>query len=285
VKAVATIVLGDDHAVFLDALSTVLAQHGHSVGVVALTAAELVSSVRSMQPEVCLISRHLDVDDLADVISRVIAASAGTRVIVLSSAPETGAATRALDAGASGFVHKSRAVSALISAVDRVLLGNVVVDVPEPAEIRGSACAHDVERLAARLTIRERECLSLLVEGLDTAAMAAKLGISRATVRTYVQAVLSKLGVHSRLEAASFAVQSGILDACYDDNLMRNLRAGDPVFADFGSGRAPQPLPPRSATDGRQAAGRTRGSIQYRTRTVSPAAVSASARGHLSIAD
>jgi len=163
-----------------------------------------------------VINRHLDVDDLADVIRRVIAASAGTRVIVLSSAPDTVAAMRALNAGASGYMHKSRGVSALLSAVERVLLGNVVVDVPAATDIRKSAC-DDAERSAVRLTTRERECLSLLVEGLDTAAMVVKLGISRATVRSHVQAVLSKLGVHSRLEAASFAVRSGILDAYPED--------------------------------------------------------------------
>lgn len=205
-------VLGDDHAVFLDALSVVLTEHGHWVGAVAPTATELVSSVASMQPEVCLIHRYFDAHDLDDLIRRVMAASAGTRVIVLSGAPETAAAMRALDAGAAGWVHKSRGVSALMSAVERVLGGNVVVDVPAAADIRRAVPASDVERIAARLTIRERECLSLLVEGLDTAAIVVKLGISRTTVRTHIQAVLSKLGVHSRLEAASLAVRTGILD-------------------------------------------------------------------------
>jgi two-component system nitrate/nitrite response regulator NarL len=51
----------------------------------------------------------------------------------------------------------------------------------------------------------------LLIEGLDTAAIARKLTVSRATVRTHVQSVLTKLGVHSRLEAASFAVRHRLL--------------------------------------------------------------------------
>ncbi len=59
----------------------------------------------------------------------------------------------------------------------------------------------------------------MLVEGLDTAAMIARLGVSRPTVRTHVQAVLNKLGVHSRLEAASLAVRTGVLDAWRDDSL------------------------------------------------------------------
>ena len=236
-KAVATMVLGDDHVVFLDALSAVLTQHGHSVGAVAPTAADLVSAVRGIRPDVCVINRYLEVDDLADVIGRVVAASPGTRVIVLSSAPDTAAAMRALDAGAAGYVHKSRGVSALISAVERVQRGTVVVDVPAAPDIRRAPSANDAERLAARLTVRERECLSLLVEGLDTAAMVVKLGISRTTVRTHIQAVLSKLGVHSRLEAASFAVRSGILDTRPDDITTRRHGAPHPAVVDLAGMR------------------------------------------------
>ncbi|MCU1659637.1 MAG: two component transcriptional regulator, LuxR family, partial [Pseudonocardiales bacterium] len=53
----------------------------------------------------------------------------------------------------------------------------------------------------------------LLAEGLDTAAMARRLGVSRTTVRSHVQAVLTKLGVHSRLEAASLAIRFGLVGA------------------------------------------------------------------------
>lgn len=242
----ATMVLGDDHVVFLDALSAVLTQHGHSVGAVAPTAAELVSAVRSMRPDVCVINRHLEVDDLADVIGLVVAASPGTRVIVLSSTPDTVAAMRVLDAGAAGYVHKSRGVSALISAVERVQRGTVVVDVPAAAGIRRAASANEAERLAARLTARERQCLSLLVEGLDTAAMVVKLGISRTTVRTHIQAVLSKLGVHSRLEAASLAVRSGILDTRPEDITTRHHRAPHPAVVDLEGMRRPARGLPRA---------------------------------------
>jgi DNA-binding CsgD family transcriptional regulator len=66
--------------------------------------------------------------------------------------------------------------------------------------------------MASHLTSRERECLMMLVEGLDTAAMVDLLGVSRTTVRTHLQSVLTKLGVHSRLEAASFAVRHRLPD-------------------------------------------------------------------------
>jgi two-component system, NarL family, nitrate/nitrite response regulator NarL len=207
---VASLVLGDDHIVFLDALSDVLVQRGFTV-TVARTAAQTVDSVRRTQPDVCLIDRHFARDDGVDAIADMIAASPGTKVLVLSADADTDGVLRALRAGASGYLHKTRGIAALITAIDRVLRGEVVVDVPKVVAGWRSAEEDDAHRLAAYLTARERQCLALLVEGLDTSAMATKLGISRTTVRTHVQAMLTKLGVHSRLEAASFAVRYRIL--------------------------------------------------------------------------
>jgi two-component system, NarL family, nitrate/nitrite response regulator NarL len=217
VMSMPDLVIGDDHAVFLDALSTVLAQQGFDV-TVARNAAETVDSVRRNKPDICLVDRHFADDDGVDAIGHVIAASPGTKVLVLSADPDTDGVLRALRAGASGYLHKTQGVSALRAAIDRVLRGEVVVSVPKASGANGavtagrSVQADHAKRLASYLTDRERECLGMIVEGLDTAAMVARLGVSRTTIRTHIQAVLTKLGVHSRLEAASFAVRYRLLD-------------------------------------------------------------------------
>ena len=72
---------------------------------------------------------------------------------------------------------------------------------------RPSPVGADVRWRASYLTDREQQCLTLLVEGLGTAAMANRLGVRTTTVRTHVQSLLSKLGVHSRLEAATLAIR------------------------------------------------------------------------------
>jgi DNA-binding CsgD family transcriptional regulator len=138
-----------------------------------------------------------------------------------------------------------------------MLCGEVVVNVPSRPARRLSR-PDQAEGLAALLTCRERQCLLMLVEGLDTAAMVARLGVSRTTVRTHLQAVLTKLGVHSRLEAASFAVRYGLPDAWSGDRLaiaaskMRAIRPPRPAAA--GMRRLPRPLPvPVAATAGRGA--------------------------------
>jgi two-component system nitrate/nitrite response regulator NarL len=197
------LILGDDHALFLDALASVLTQHGYDVGAVARSPEEMLALTRHQAPDGCVVD-SLDPDTIES-------AAQSATVVVLSADPDPGAAERALAAGATGYLHQSRGVEVLVAALERVLRGEQVVDVPGGAVRRPRATAAD--NLAAALTQRERECLTLLVSGLDTPAMMRELGVSRTTVRTHLQAVLSKLCVHSRLEAASFAVRHSLVDA------------------------------------------------------------------------
>jgi two-component system, NarL family, nitrate/nitrite response regulator NarL len=205
------LVIGDDHSVFLDAMSTVLVQRGYRV-TAARSVPDTIETVRRLQPDVCLIDRHFAGDDGIAAIAPMLAASGHTKVLVLSADPDAAGIRQALHEGAAGYLHKTRGVSALTRAIERVQRGEVVVDVPKPSPARAPRRHDDMQRLAAFLTARERECLGLLVEGLDTAGIATKLGVSQATVRTHVQSLMTKLGVHSRLEAASYAVRYRLLD-------------------------------------------------------------------------
>jgi DNA-binding NarL/FixJ family response regulator len=211
VVTLTSLVIGDDHKVFLDALSVVMAQQNFTV-TLARTVRETVDAVARLRPDVCLIDRHFAGDDGLAAIEEMTAANPATKVLVLSADPDTEGILRALSSGASGYLHKTRGVTALTAAISRVLRGEVVVDVPKAPGTRRPPQQDAARRLAAFLTGRERQCLSLLVEGLDTTGMAAKLGVSQATVRTHVQSLLTKLGVHSRLEAASFAVRYRLLE-------------------------------------------------------------------------
>ncbi|HEX3490091.1 MAG TPA: response regulator transcription factor [Streptosporangiaceae bacterium] len=210
------LVLGDDQAIFLDALSTVLTQRGYEVGAVARSPEEMIAYVRHQRPDACLIDCNLAVDEGIRTIQRVIQASESTTVVVLGADPDADAAELAMDAGASGYLHQSRGVEVLVSALERMPNGERVIDLPEANPSRRLRRPSHVDTVAATLTGRERECLSLLVAGLDTAAIVNRMGVSRTTVRTHLQSVLTKLGVHSRLEAASFAVRHHLVDAWAD---------------------------------------------------------------------
>jgi two-component system, NarL family, nitrate/nitrite response regulator NarL len=206
------VVIGDDHAVFLDALSAVLTEHGCRV-TKATTIPDTLVAVGRRQPDVCLVDRHFAAgDDGIGALGRISAASPRTKVLMLSADGDSDSIMQAMRAGAAGYVHKTRGVAVLKQTIERVLRGEVVVEVPSAPGVRPQlARRQDALRLARYLTARERQCLALLVAGQDTTAMARSLGVSAATVRTHIQALLTKLGVHSRLEAAAFAVQHGLL--------------------------------------------------------------------------
>lgn len=204
----ADVLLCDDHAVFADALDAALGQRGFTVVGTAGTLADAKERAARHRPQVCLLDRHFADGDGLDVLPEI---TASTRVLVLTADADPQGMRRAMRNGARGYVNKMCGLSALCAAVEAVARDEVVV---ETAAARAPAptAATDAHRLAAYLTDRERQCLELLVEGHRTTSMAQGLGVSPTTVRTHVQSVLTKLGVHSRLEAASLALRHSLLD-------------------------------------------------------------------------
>lgn len=206
------VLVAEDQTVFRDALCALLEQVGYLVCGTASTLADLVEAVRVRQPGVCLTEQELPGGDVIGVVGELLAASPLTRVVILTSQRDPDTMHHALQAGAVGFVHKTRGLTVLLDVLERIVAGEVVV---EGSFLRPSPAAPSapVEGpwLAAYLTGRETQCLGMLVAGLDTTGMALRLGVSPTTIRSHVQAVLVKLGVHSRLEAAALAVRYGLV--------------------------------------------------------------------------
>lgn len=203
------LLLCDDHAVFADALGSALGQRGFTVLATADTLAGAKERAARHRPDVCLLDRFFADGDGLDAVPEI---AASTRVLVLTADGDVDGRHRALRTGARGHVTKMCGLSALCAAVEAVARDEVVVETAaaRPEAATGDSDAH---RLAAYLTDRERQCLGLLVEGHRTTSMADGLGVSPTTVRTHVQSVLTKLGVHSRLEAASLALRHSLLEA------------------------------------------------------------------------
>ncbi|MBV8542994.1 MAG: response regulator transcription factor [Pseudonocardiales bacterium] len=205
-----SIVLGDDHAVFAESLVSVLARQGFRVPALARSLTGTIEAVHHHRPDICLLGRRFSDGDGVGAICHIIAVSPATRIVILAADGDTDAMRKAVRLGAAGYVPKTWGVRRLVHALGRVIDGAVVLDAPRAGG--GRSDVSEARRLAAHLTARERECLALLVEGLDTPAMTLRLGVSTTTVRSHVQGLLTKLGVHSRLEAATFAVRYDLVD-------------------------------------------------------------------------
>ena len=115
-------------------------------------------------------------------------------------------AAGALQIGFRGYLTKSAPVAQFVNSVHSVLDGQFVMP-HRPGPSSDAAQDRDTQLLIAQLTARERQVLALLVRGASGSEIAAELGISRNTVRTHVQSIMTKLQVHSRLEAVTFAVR------------------------------------------------------------------------------
>lgn len=202
------IVVADIDALVTESLANLLERHGHRVRISVPTHNAVHDAVRAFGADVCIIDIALrDGADPAN-IERLATDFPQTRLVVRTADPSSETMQAALAAGAAGYLHKSRGPVQLIEVLTRVVEGNVVVEgsFARSAPVEEEAAA-DFHRLLSYLTPRERECLDLIVAGRGTAAMAAQLGVSTMTVRSHVQSVLGKLGVHSRLEAASLAAR------------------------------------------------------------------------------
>lgn len=213
----ADLVLGDDHTVFVEALVTVLPQRGLDVLDTAGSITETVRSVRRNKPDVCVLERFFTDGDSLDRIDEIMAAGGSRmRVLLLTANSDPAAIRRAMRAGAIGYVTKMCGLTALVEAVGKAATGEPVTRLPRLPEERGSTVSPANGRapspLRMSLTPREHDCLRLLVAGARTTTMANQMGVSSTTVRTHVQALLSKLGVHSRLEAATLAMRHSLLD-------------------------------------------------------------------------
>jgi DNA-binding NarL/FixJ family response regulator len=130
VVMVTDIVLGEDHLAFADALAAVLVDDDRRVVAVEQTAAGVLAAVADRAPELCLLDRWLSDGDGLTLLPALTRASPRTGIVVITADPDRDAPQQALAHGAHGFVHKTRGVSALLGALDRVLAGETVVELP-----------------------------------------------------------------------------------------------------------------------------------------------------------
>ena len=137
--------------------------------------------------------------------------------LVLSASLEPARFAQAVEAGASGVLHKSAAIGEIVDAVRRLRSGEALLSPAEVIEMlrmvsRKRQEEYEAKRAIQRLTPRERQVLQALAEGLDSKDIAERLHITIETERTHMVNILNKLGVHSRLQALVFAARHEIVE-------------------------------------------------------------------------
>jgi DNA-binding NarL/FixJ family response regulator len=208
------VLIVDDHEVLAVSLARVLDAEADMVSVgVAGTLAQARTMVTTTSPDVMLLDHRLPDGDGVSAIGELRAIRPSMHVVVLTASAADSVLVAAMEAGASGFLSKTRGLDEVTSAVRAAALGEAVIS-PEllmrllPRLTRGPGGGRAGHN---DLTEREREVLSLLAEGLTNAAIAERMVVSVHTVRNHIANLSHKLGAHSKLEALSIAVREGVL--------------------------------------------------------------------------
>ncbi|MDH3714017.1 MAG: response regulator [Gammaproteobacteria bacterium] len=204
----------DDHTLFREGLETLLTRREIEVAGSVGDGREGVRLVRQLLPDVVLLDMRMPLVDGLSVLRQLQQKELTMPIVMLTTSSDEQDLVEALRGGARGYLLKDMEPDALVTALRQIVAGETVV-APDLAPtlakvVQGNVPAAVTATPFDDLTPRETEILGLLAEGQSNKVIARNLGISDGTVKLHVKAILRKLSVHSRVEAAVMAVEHGL---------------------------------------------------------------------------
>ncbi|HEY3610815.1 MAG TPA: response regulator transcription factor [Pseudonocardiaceae bacterium] len=197
----------DDHPVVRQGIRTFLdLQDDLTVVGEAADGASCVVAAQEYRPDVILLDLRMPGTDGVAALRELRRTGNPARVLVITSFTEPAAVLPAVRAGAAGYVYKDVDPPALVAAIRAVHAGHVLLH-PDVARLLSTG---DDRSAGVRLTAREREVLAELAHGRSNREIARVFAVSEKTVKSHVSAILSKLGVQDRTQAALHAVRNGM---------------------------------------------------------------------------
>jgi DNA-binding NarL/FixJ family response regulator len=202
------VLVADDHPIVLDGVTLALQNTPWlQVAGYARTGREAISAVERLRPDVVLLDLRLPDMLGPEVVQALRARDTSVKIVLFTAYPDHAALDAALAAGAHGAVVKDTERDALVDAIRRVMAGERVLSIN--AGSSGAALSRKLREHG--LTRREYDILRRVAMGETNPEIAVALGLTRNTVKTYLQRTLEKLGARNRVEALSRASQLGIL--------------------------------------------------------------------------
>ncbi len=210
----ARVFLADCQPLFNEALEALISRDGRNEVVgQASTAAQVSEAVVHLKPDLVVIDADLGLTSRPTLVETLVRELAETKVILLAQETDIELLLLAIRSGALGVVGKKSGTQTVLRAVQAVLDGEGVVPramLPELFRRLIDLGDRASDTPLSRLSPREREVLALLGRGWSNSKIGEELFISPHTVRTHVQNILQKLEMHSKLEAATFAMQNDL---------------------------------------------------------------------------
>jgi len=208
------VLLVDDHDLFRAGLRTLLEAEGVHVVGEARTGTDAVAEIRTLAPDVVVMDLNMPGISGVEATAKITMFAPLTRVLVLSASDQDADVMDAIMAGACGYLLKEASIGELLAGIRAAATGESLISPAIASKVlqrlRASEASARRGSTASELSDRELQVLRLIANGNDNAQIAAELHISPKTVKNHISNILMKLQIENRIQAAVFAVRSGI---------------------------------------------------------------------------
>jgi NarL family two-component system response regulator LiaR len=210
------VLLVDDHDLFRTGLRNLLEEQGVQIVAEAATGAEALQHVRLAAPDVVVMDLNMPGMTGVEATRHISRDAPLTRVIVLTISDQEQDVMDAILAGACGYLLKDASIQDLMSGIRSAAVGESLIS-PHIAgkvlqHVRATTAAPEAAAtIRAELSDREIQVLKLIANGKDNGMIAGELHISPKTVKNHISNILMKLQIENRIQAAVYAVRSGIV--------------------------------------------------------------------------
>ena len=210
------VLIVDDHDLFRIGLRNLLEDEGVQIVGEAAAGLEALEIVRELAPDVVVMDLNMPGMGGVEATRHISTMAPLTRVLMLTISDQDNDVIDAILAGACGYLLKDSSIQQLIAGIHAAALGESLISPTIAAKVlqrvRASSTQPEIENtIRAELSEREIEVLKLIANGKDNAMIAAELHISPKTVKNHISNILMKLQIDNRIQAAVYAVRSGIV--------------------------------------------------------------------------
>ena len=211
------VIICDDQAIVRDGLEMLLKlEPDIDVVGIAEDGAAAVEMVAQKTPDLVLMDLKMPIMNGVEATRQIRTKYPEVKVLVLTTYDDDEWVFDAIQAGASGYLLKDTPRDEVVKAIRGTVTGKTYVDPSVAGKVLSQASSHQTQPatlITSKLTEREIEVLRLLAKGLSNADISDRLFLSEGTVRNHVSAILAKLGVSDRTQAAVIAIQHGLSDS------------------------------------------------------------------------
>ena len=210
------VLLVDDHDLFRTGLRNLLEEQGVDVVGEASAGDQALRFVRELAPDVVVMDLNMPGMNGVEATKRITSLAPLTRVVVLTISDQDADVMDAIFAGACGYLLKDASIQDVMSGIRAASIGESLISPTIAGKVlervrAASTSPEAAETIRTELSEREIEVLKLIANGKDNAVIAQDLHISPKTVKNHISNILMKLQIENRIQAAVYAVRSGIV--------------------------------------------------------------------------